>query len=131
MEVADCFQTLAQGTKNITQLLERWEEEQSFLEKAKRKQTGVDMKGGVVLHTLHGAKGLEFERVFILDCNEGIMPSKKADDEEKIQEERRLFYVGITRAKEKVYLFYVNQEREQKNSPSRFLSEWKEAVEWN
>ncbi len=53
----------------------------------------------VTLATLHSSKGLEFENVYIIDANEGIMPYKKAVLEKDIEEERRLFYVGMTRTK--------------------------------
>ncbi len=60
---------------------------------------------GVSLLTLHKAKGLEYNTVFLISCNEGILPSTK-DRNEKLEEQRRLFYVGITRAKQRLYLSY-------------------------
>ncbi|GIW64977.1 MAG: hypothetical protein KatS3mg092_0910 [Patescibacteria group bacterium] len=57
--------------------------------------------------TLHQAKGLEFKIVFIVGVEEGILPhSRSVDDLYSLEEERRLFYVGITRAKEKLYITY-------------------------
>lgn len=76
---------------------------------------------GVQLMTVHAAKGLEFPTVFLPECNEGKMPLDKAEAEEEMEEERRMFYVAMTRAKEKLCLFYHNGETG-KDAPSRFLS---------
>ena len=81
----------------------------------------------VTLATLHSSKGLEFENVFIIDANEGIMPYKKAVLEQDIEEERRLFYVGMTRAKNKLYICSVISIRDQDSKISRFVDESKNA----
>ena len=82
----------------------------------------------VTLMTLHSAKGLEFPVVFITGMEEGLFPlSRSVEDPEALAEERRLFYVGITRAQEKVYLTYARQRRRfgetMANRQSRFLDE--------
>jgi len=82
----------------------------------------------VHLMTLHSAKGLEFEYVFIIGLEEGILPhSRSLLNEAELEEERRLMYVGITRAKKRVFLLFT-QERNifgsvQVNAPSRFLDD--------
>ena len=58
-------------------------------------------KEGVTVSTLHAVKGLEFDIVYILNVNEGSIPYRKAVLEEAVEEERRLFYVGMTRARKK------------------------------
>ena len=81
--------------------------------------------------TMHGSKGLEYDKVFIVNCNEGITPHRKARSEEEIEEERRMFYVAMTRAKKELTLFYIDcqkkSEKEDDTSktmpPSRFLKE--------
>ncbi|QIW15487.1 DNA helicase II [Pasteurellaceae bacterium RH1A] len=81
----------------------------------------------VELMTLHSAKGLEFPRVFIVGVEEGIFPSGMTFDEGRLQEERRLAYVGITRAKRKLTISYAESRRlygkEEKHIPSRFIAE--------
>jgi DNA helicase II / ATP-dependent DNA helicase PcrA len=81
----------------------------------------------VTLMTLHNAKGLEFEAVFIIGCEEGVFPHSRSVEEGNLEEERRLCYVGVTRAKRRLYL---SSARERSlfgargyNLPSRFLSE--------
>lgn len=89
----------------------------------------VDQKSQAVhLMTLHSAKGLEFKFVFIVGLEEGILPhSRSILSEEEMEEERRLMYVGITRAKEKVYLLFTGERTifgsTQINMPSRFLED--------
>lgn len=88
--------------------------------KAKRRQ---EDKEGVRLMTLHSAKGLEFDTVFLVEANEGKMPYKKAKTEAETEEERRLFYVGMTRAKEVLKVSYVKTKNGKETSPSRFVDE--------
>ena len=87
------------------------------------------------LLTVHSAKGLEFKVVFIVGLNEGLFPLSraiKADDPNELEEERRLMYVAITRAKERLYLTYPRTKFSFENkcleytSPSRFIKESKE-----
>ena len=84
---------------------------------------------GVSLMTVHAAKGLEFECVFIVDLNEGTFPSKRAVDESGkagLEEERRLMYVAMTRAKEKLYLCWdrgYSFRQQMYKTPSRFIGE--------
>ena len=77
----------------------------------------------VALATLHSAKGLEYENVYIIDVNEGVMPYKKAVLEQEIEEERRMFYVGMTRAKKNLHLFSVKQLNHKDAEISRFIKE--------
>ncbi|MBO7105879.1 MAG: UvrD-helicase domain-containing protein [Fibrobacter sp.] len=90
-------------------------------------------KGAVTLMTIHMAKGLEFNTVHIAGCDEGIFPLIRANANDKdMEEERRLFYVGCTRAEKKLYLYHVNkrffQGREMGPSESRFLREMDPSV---
>ena len=73
--------------------------------------------------TLHAAKGLEFDTVFLVGANEGQMPYKKAKTDRETEEERRLFYVGMTRAKEILKICYVKTKNGKEVSPSRFVDE--------
>lgn len=82
----------------------------------------------VTLMTMHAAKGLEFPVVFMVGCEEGIFPSSRAFFEpDQMEEERRLCYVGMTRAREELYLTYANGRMlygtTQHNPPSRFLAD--------
>jgi len=85
------------------------------------------------LLTLHAAKGLEFKVVFIVGLDEGLLPHRRSmDDPEEMAEERRLFYVGITRAKDHLYLVRADQRRNygsfDYSTPSRFLEDIPEKV---
>ena len=77
----------------------------------------------VTLATMHHAKGLEYDLVFLPDANERITPHHKAQLESDIEEERRLFYVAMTRAKEKLYIFTLKERYGKKMEMSRFVKE--------
>lgn len=100
-----------------------------FLEKVALIQDGDDTERGeqVIVLTVHSSKGLEFENVFIAGFEEGIFPHKRSIEEDHIEEERRLCYVAITRAKRKLYISSCNNRikfgDESKAKPSRFLKE--------
>ena len=78
--------------------------------------------------TVHAAKGLEFDTVFIIEANEGQIPYKKAKSEEETEEERRLFYVAMTRAEEILKICYVKQKNGKEVSPSRFVQDLLETI---
>jgi len=80
-------------------------------------------QNGVLLATLHAAKGLEFSTVFLPDVNEGMLPYRKASLNSEVEEERRLFYVGMTRAKDILHIMYVQDRFGREQKPSRFLRE--------
>ena len=88
----------------------------------------IEAKPAATLITMHAVKGLEFPVVFMTGMEEGVFPWHRAlEDEKRIEEERRLAYVGITRAKDRVYLSYARHRtlfgRTDDNPPSRFLME--------
>ena len=80
-------------------------------------------KEGVSLMTMHSCKGLEFKVVYILDANEGITPHHKAVLEPDMEEERRMFYVAMTRAKDRLHIFYVKERYHKRQTVSRFVVE--------
>lgn len=80
-------------------------------------------KNAVQLLTMHGAKGLEFHTVFVIGANEDICPYKKAETTEEIEEERRLFYVAMTRAKKRLVISYSKERNGKKMKQSRFVRE--------
>ena len=121
-EIKDLFLEAVQDTTSIGQMLLQWEEKRDFVEWINQEKV-KDKAGKVGLYTLHGSKGLEFDTVIILDCNESILPTKKATTSATVEEERRLFYVGMTRAKKRLYLLYVQAYEDKKMHPSRFLEE--------
>ncbi len=77
----------------------------------------------MTLATFHSAKGLEFDTVHIIDANEGVTPYKKAVLPAEMEEERRMFYVGVTRAKKKLHLYAVKKINNHDAEVSRFLIE--------
>jgi DNA helicase II / ATP-dependent DNA helicase PcrA len=84
------------------------------------------------LMTLHNAKGLEFEVVFMIGCEEGVFPHARSIDEGNLEEERRLCYVGITRAKRRLYVTFARRRSiygaTDFKLPSRFVSELPEEL---
>ncbi|MCR4782010.1 MAG: ATP-dependent helicase [Lachnospiraceae bacterium] len=85
---------------------------------------GIESKeNGVNLRTFHGAKGLEYNTVYIIDANDGITPANKSMHEGDIEEERRMFYVAITRAKRELIICFTESIGERKYKRSRFIDE--------
>lgn len=108
------FQSQAQWQEHVAQYCARMQAEQ------KKKETAGE---GVQILTLHGAKGLEFDTVFLPQLLEGQLPYKKAVLDADIEEERRLFYVGMTRAKEQLVITHSSTLYNKDAAASRFLSE--------
>ncbi len=90
------------------------------LESAAAKRPGADC---VSLLTMHASKGLEYDTVYLPDCNEGIIPHKKSMRGEEVEEERRMFYVAMTRARKRLTLSWVAGTKEEPGFLSRFLSD--------
>ncbi len=89
----------------------------------KQAQNQKQNKDSVALVTMHSSKGLEYKAVFIVDANEGITPHRKALLEADMEEERRLFYVAVTRAKEYLHIYSVKERYNKELTCSRFVGE--------
>ena len=89
----------------------------------KQMEAGRQQKSGVTLTTMHSSKGLEYEVVFVMDINEGVTPHKKAVKEADLEEERRLFYVAVTRAKTYLFLYTVKELYQKDAQISRYIGE--------
>lgn len=120
LEVLDEIQALAKEFETLDQWQQHIIEYGEHLEEKHRKKNQQD---GVILCTMHSSKGLEFPIVFLPDINEGIVPYQKAVFPEEIEEERRLFYVAMTRAKDLLYIFSVKKRFYKELEISRFVGE--------
>ena len=91
------------------------------------KQEDGKRPDAVQLSTLHAAKGLEFKHVFLIGVEEGVLPHRESQDPVKLEEERRLMYVGITRAQRSLHLSYAEKRKQGRElipcEPSRFIAE--------
>ena len=132
MEILDW---LSEDAKNY-QTLEEWQDSQrkyaEMLEENKtlREQTNYEYEQSerpvIHLMTVHASKGLEFDHVWIPDCNEKVFPHGSMPDRESCEEERRIFYVGMTRAKKSLGLLCLTGTKERPRLISRFLNPlWK------
>ena len=98
------------------------QEKQSEEMENRKVKANTDTNGNHVnIMTMHGSKGLEFETVWLPDLNEGIIPTRSAVNEELIEEERRMLYVGMTRAKKALIMSYITGNKENQMMPTRFL----------
>ena len=122
-EALELVEDLARGTANIRELLKKIRAQRQGLEHA---QSASRSEKGVGIYTMHGAKGLEFATVFVPGCCEGECPSKNAGTTEEIEEERRIFYVAVTRARRRLYLSWSARDDRGQKYPSRFLKEMQE-----
>lgn len=113
-EMAKQYKTFCEWFEGIEQYREKFEQHTRMAKKERQ---------GLVVTTMHSAKGLEFDAVFILEANEGMAPYKKAVKPEEIEEERRMFYVAMTRAREHLHIYEVKEYYNKELEPSRFLSE--------
>ena len=114
-EMAKQYKTFAEWFDGIEKYREDFEQRTKVNAREKRE--------GVVVTTMHSAKGLEFDVVFILEANEGLAPYKKAVKPEEMEEERRMFYVAMTRAREHLHIYEVKEYYNKELEPSRFLEE--------
>lgn len=122
LETADELKESAAGFKTFDEWfahIDAYKEE--LLRQAAQRRTETD---AITLATMHSAKGLEFPIVYILDANEGITPHSRAMLDEDMEEERRLFYVAMTRAKTRLHVYAVRERYHKKAEVSRFVWEY-------
>lgn len=120
LETLDRIHTISKGFLTLDQ----WEEQMIVYGKILNQPSKkVDDKEGILIITMHFSKGLEFDQVIIPDIIEGIIPHKRAVTTEEIEEERRMLYVAMTRAKQKLYLFTIKDKENDRVIPSRFYKE--------
>ena len=126
ISVEDLFAVLEeiwQNSKGYRTIGDWFEHVERYGEILKEQNCKKNAAEGVNLMTMHAAKGLEFDTVFVIEADEGSSPYKKAVTDEEIEEERRLFYVAMTRAKRKLIISYVKEKNGKDMTPSRFVSE--------
>lgn len=119
-EVDELLDSLIDEAKQFNTMQEWADYAKTYNKKLQEKRKN---KEGICLSTYHSAKGLEWDYVFLIDCNEDMTPFKKAESPEEIEEERRLFYVAVTRARKGVRFTWVSDNGPKKMFPSRFLTE--------
>ena len=117
-EVRELYDTIVEDAKRFATISEWFSYGAEYARKLREESRKKDREG-VVITTMHRSKGLEWKIVFIIDADEKITPHKKSCDQpEMLEEERRLFYVAMTRAKDLLYVFnyYI---------PSRFIEDFR------
>lgn len=124
-DVLDEMQEMARDKKSIPEFLSFVENYGDTLEEIRQEQKKQQVKEepGVSLMTMHTSKGLEFPVVFVPTLNEDIVPYRKAVQEGNLEEERRMLYVAMTRAKTYLHLSFVKERFHKEAEPSPFLYE--------
>ena len=124
-DVLDEMQEMARDKKSIPEWLSFVENYGDTLEEMRQEQKKQQVKEepGVSLMTMHASKGLEFPVVFVPTLNEDIVPYRKAVQEGNLEEERRMLYVAMTRAKTYLHLSFVKERFHKEAEPSPFLYE--------
>jgi DNA helicase-2/ATP-dependent DNA helicase PcrA len=122
-EISEVIEWLNTESKKYDSF-DEWNIERKIYEEKIRKPEKNDSDNECVLHlmTVHASKGLEFDRIIIPDCNENIYPHGHMPDKETCEEERRIFYVAMTRAKKNLELMYITGTKQSPRLPSRFLN---------
>ncbi len=121
LEILDEIQETAKPFKTYGEWFIHMDNYAKELQIKNRKKNEVH--NSVLLATMHSSKGLEFDTVFVIDVNEGITPYKKALLDEDMEEERRMFYVAITRAKENLYVYSIQNRLGKDMEVSRYVGE--------
>ena len=123
-DLLDVLSEIEEAAKPYASIEDWFVHVQEYTEMLRLKERQRSLKQeGVRLMTIHAAKGLEFDAVFLIEANEGRIPYKKAKTEKETEEERRLFYVAMTRAKDLLKICYVKTKNGKEVSPSRFVEE--------
>ncbi|NLJ96010.1 MAG: ATP-dependent helicase [Clostridiales bacterium] len=124
-ELYDVLDEIQESSRGFNTFAEWFTHIEEYKEEVKKQAqiNRYNSSQGVHIMTMHSSKGLEFNTVFLVDANEGITPHKKAVLPDDIEEERRLFYVAMTRAKEQLYIFNPKERYNKEMMPSRFIDE--------
>ena len=123
-ELYDVLEELSEAAKPYKTYQEWFKKIEEYGEELKKQaRERQEKKDGITLATMHSSKGLEYRAVFIIDANETITPHKKALLPEDIEEERRLFYVAVTRAKDWLYICHCRERYGKETDVSRFVEE--------
>ena len=115
--IADDFQALSKCYNSFDELNDYVSQCRELVKQTQEKKDEEEEKPGIRLMTMHASKGLEFDTVYLPDVNEGKVPSRQSVTKEAVEEERRMFYVAMTRAKKQLHILYCSG----KDRPSRFL----------
>lgn len=123
-DLFDVLNELQESAREYNTFEEWFNHIENYKEELKKQYDNKnDDKDAVNIVTMHGSKGLEYKSVIVIDANEGVTPYKKAILDSEIEEERRMFYVAMTRAKDKLTICYSKTRYNKAAQISRFVSE--------
>ena len=123
-ELLDVVEEIAEGAKDFKDYDSWFLHIQEYSEEMKRQAAkSKNMANAVTFTTMHSSKGLEYESVYIIDANESIVPHKKSVTEADVEEERRMFYVAMTRAKKRLTIYSSAERYNKPMTVSRFVNE--------
>lgn len=124
-ELLDVLDEIQEASREFDTFEEWLSHIEAYQKELKEQAADRNRRGeGVVLSTMHASKGLEYDTVYIIDANEGITPHEKAVLDEDIEEERRLFYVAMTRAKNQLLICCTKEKFHKVQEPSMFIKEF-------
>lgn len=122
-ELYDVMDELMESARNFKTFNEWFAYIDEYGTKLRESYAAMDKQNAVILTTMHSSKGLEYPVVYIIDANEEITPHKKAVFVPEIEEERRMFYVAMTRAKRRLNIYYARKRYNKEIEVSRFVEE--------